>query len=73
MNEFVDPQEWRLRSLERRIKDIEDTHPAVLADRVANLSRQMTAMTRAFYGLMIAIVTASLGIVITLITTRPGL
>lgn len=58
----------KVHALAERVKDIEDINPAVLAERVKNLSSDVKNMSRAFWGLAIIIVAA----LATLAFTRVG-
>lgn len=58
----------KVHALAERVKDIEDVNPAVLAERVKNLSSDVKYMTRAFWGLAIVII----GTLATLAFTRIG-
>jgi hypothetical protein len=45
-------------ALAERLSDIEDVQPAVMAERLQNLSNDVKNMTRAFWGLVIVIIAA---------------
>lgn len=56
---------FRLSSLERRVDDLEDLRPAVIAERVSNLSTDVQALKRAFYTFAVAAVGSSVGFAFT--------
>lgn len=51
---------FRLASLERRVDDLEELRPAVLAERVSNLSTDVQALKRAFYTFAVGTVGSSI-------------
>lgn len=53
------------RELARRVDALEELKPAVLAERVANLSEDVKALKRAFYTFAIGAVGSSIGFAFT--------
>lgn len=65
--------EWRLRSLERRLEVVEASHPDVLAERITHMAKQLneldedvTSLRRALYTFALSFAIGALGLGITL-------
>lgn len=56
---------YRVGALEKRIDKIEDLEPAVLAERISYLSKQVKGLQTAFYTLAASAIVGALLVVIT--------
>lgn len=52
--------DYRLRSLERRVREIEEVKPDVIAERVAQLTRRVDTLIKVGIGILIALVGSSI-------------
>ena len=67
---------WRVERLEKEMETLQRGQPAVIAERVANLSKdvhdlgeEVKSMRRAFLGLLTTLALVGIGIAVSLFTT----